>query len=457
MPAIPTNASAAPKPTLMEADFEGLNLNSGENHNADKEHTLGVQGAHQKRKRYRDKGRRSRKGKEAAVEDVSSNTADEVTEAGNVSEAEPEGEDHAPTSYSLSDTETVATEPLPRFRPLPQLPTGSFIQVPILARYELRDSSHDTDGEDDIDQGLFATQNIEQGTRIISERPLFTLPAPGDQLSELMEAHNNLSKPEQNRVWNLRPAAPEASDQLRNLRFLTDRLASDLQNIFLKPEGTRTNKEKATLQKMQPKLENAANVWRIAARWHANRCAMTDLPEDQRSGLPKGTPITRLFIERAQIRHSCVPNCFASYDPNFGRMNVHVTRDIATGEELTLSAFADNMYYKDAEDRGKELAAWGLTCDCEACAEGDAKFEMHQAARQRAHTRVVMLLDYLTRLEKEEFSEVWMDVAYISVCKLTHTPGRAARRSRPRSSHYPRPQGHRLRERRDCSLAQRAR
>jgi hypothetical protein len=272
--------------------------------------------------------------------------------------------------------------------------------------YELRELPSTGDNGGNNEQGLFATEKIEEGTRIISERPLFTLPAPGDQLYELMLAYHNLPKSGQERIWNLRPAAPEASEQLRNLRFLTDRLAFDLQNIIFKSEAIRTEEEEATLDEMAPKLQNAMNIWRVAARWHANRCSMTDLPMEQRAGLPKGTPITGLFIERAQIRHSCVPNCFASYDANLGRLNVHVTHDIVAGEELTLSAFADTNYYKNAEHRKEELSAWGLTCNCEACDEKHAKFKTHEAARQRAHARVILLSDILTRLETEEITEV---------------------------------------------------
>lgn len=323
--------------------------------------------------------------------------------------AEPDDANDARAPSRLSDAESVATEPLPQFhfgRTLPQLPTAPFSKVPVLAHCELRELHSASDNNDDNDQGLFATQKLEQGTRIISERPFLTLTAPGDQLDELMLAYESLTKADQEQIWNLRPAAPEASEQLANLRFLTDRLAYDLQNIIFKPTVTRTTVEQGILDEMLPKLQNAMNIWRVAARWHANRCSMTDLPMDQRSSLSQGTPITGLFIKRAHIRHSCVPNCFASFDANVGRMNVHVTRNIAAGEELTLSAFADNMYYSIAADREQELSAWGLTCNCEACDRQHPAFKTHEKSRQRAHTRAVLLSDVLTRLESEELAEV---------------------------------------------------
>ncbi|KZM26896.1 uncharacterized protein EKO05_0011380 [Ascochyta rabiei] len=399
MPPKPSTVPAASKPAAAQADPDGLSLNKS---------AQGIQHTNAKRKRYREKRRRSNKSKHFSSGDAPATTTKPISETASASEVEPEETNSRAIPSSPSDTDTIATEPLPRSqygRTTMPYSAALFVDVPVVAYFELRDLPSAGHDEGDHDQGLFATQKMERGTRIISERPLFTLPAPGDQLAELMAAYDNLSKSDRTRIWNLRPAAPEASEQLHNLRFLVDRLNSDLQNIFLKSEATRTHEEQTALDKMKPKLEHAMNVWRIAARWHANRCSMTDLPEEQRAHLPQGTPITGLFIERAQIRHSCVPNCFASYDANRGFMNVHVTRDIAAGEELTLSAFADNMYYKDAQDRSEELSAWGLTCDCEACDKKHPKFELHEAARRRAHTRVILLVDLLTRLEKADFTQ----------------------------------------------------
>ena len=436
MPPKSSKSPTASKPPIelnlaaVEDDISGLTLNDGEVHDIDEKSAPIGPGAKARRRRNREKSRRLERSKDAEADDAASKTPkerDSISEAGN---AEPN---------DVSDTDTIATEPLPQFRldhpPRHVMPISlsclqadtscSSIQaplvgVPILAHYELRELPDTGDNEDDHDEGLFATQKIYQGTRIISERPILTLPAPGDQLQELVPAYYNLPKVEQERIWNLRPAAPEASEQLQNLRFLTDRLAFDLQNIIFKSDGARTKVEEATLEEMAPKLENAMNVWRVAARWHANRCSMTDLPAEQREYLPKGTPITGLFIERAHIRHSCLPNCFASYDANLGRMNVHVTRDIAAGEELTLSAFADTTYYKNAADRKEELSAWGLTCNCEACDEKHPKFQTHEAARQRAHTRAILLADTLTRLDvDEQFSEVPLMFFAMSQFKLT--------------------------------------
>jgi hypothetical protein len=306
-----------------------------------------------------------------------------------------------------AETRALATEPPP---PKPELkhafPAISPVEVPVLPRYEFREFSRVNGGKEDTDQGLFATQKIEKGTRVISEQPILTLSAPGDQLDELMSAYQRLSKEEQTMIWNIQPASPNASAQLQDLRFIIDRLVLGLKTIILKPRADRSESEQNKLDSMAPKVEHAMNTWRLAARWHANRSSLINSPMHERLNLPDGTPITGLFILRAHIRHSCVPNCFASFDDQRGCMNIHVTRDIKKGEELTLAAFADTNYYNNAAERAKELGAWGLTCSCEACDETNPRFVVHEGARERARARAVILNDILTRLDKSDLPDV---------------------------------------------------
>ncbi|KAF1927483.1 uncharacterized protein M421DRAFT_180710 [Didymella exigua CBS 183.55] len=393
----PSTASAAQARATDGINFDRLALGDGRELKADEQLPPSSTGEAAKKRRYKKRTRRSNNSKSAAVGVVE-----------DIAETEPNNANVDGAESPTSDTDTVATEPFPQFqlgRALPQHPRAFYVEIPVLAHYALRELPNVGDDEDDNDEGLFATQKIEPGTRIISEQPLFTLPAPGDQVPQLMAAYENLSESDQERIWKLRPAAAEASDALMSLRFLIDKLAVELQTIMYKSEAERTAEEKTTLSEMRPKSQFAMNVYRVAARWHANKCSLLDMPLDQRADLPNGTPVAGLFIERAHIRHSCVPNCFASYDADLGRMNVHTTRDVAPGEELTCSSFADTMYYSNAKDRKQELFSWGLTCDCEACDEKHPKFNVHETARQRAHTRAVLLNDVLTRLEKEDMTE----------------------------------------------------
>ncbi|KAF2995499.1 hypothetical protein E8E13_000445 [Curvularia kusanoi] len=356
---------------------------------------------------YAERRRRYREKKRAKNREEESSTGFSVT-AG--SEAD------VSVQSLRTDTDTLAPEPL---RPRPQLKKPSpqqrditEVKVPVLAHYELRKLPKANGDKEDGDQGLFATQKLTQGTRIISERPLLTLTAPGDQLEDLISQFKLLSPTDQERVWDIRPASPEASSQLKYLQLLVDKLAKEIKPIVHKPLVDRTNAEQAWLVAMAPKLEHAMTVWRLAARWHVNRCSMIDKPMHERYRLPPGTPITGLFIERARVRHSCVPNCFASFDASRRLMNVHVTRDIAPGEELTLAAFADTLYYNTAEERALELEEWGLKCNCEACDTTHPRFNVHEAARTRAHARVILLNDILTRLETQPLPEPDLTTAH---------------------------------------------
>ncbi|KAJ4338325.1 hypothetical protein N0V87_004093 [Didymella glomerata] len=399
-----TPAAQAQAP--LETDLNKLSSSEDQEQKVGDKHPPSVPGKKKKKRKNKNRTNHgSRPSKSATVED-----ANDLPETESVGEAGFEEVNGTGTISPPSDTDTIATEPLPQFRfgrTLPQTPGGSYIEAPVSAHYELRELPSVGDDEDDNDEGLFATQDIGAGTRIISEQPLFTLPAPGDQVPQLMAAYENLSTSDQDAIWNLRPAAATASDALMNLRYLADALHADLENIEGMPEKRRTAQDKKILVEMPSKLQYAMNVYRVVARWHANRSSLVNIPLEERDTLPNGTPITGLFIERAHIRHSCVPNCFASYDAELGRMNVHVTRDIQEGEELTCSSFADDMYYSNAVDRKEELFNWGLTCECEACDSQHAKYETHETARTRAHTRVVMLTDTLTRLERgDDLTEV---------------------------------------------------
>lgn len=436
-----------------ETDLNRLNIGADQEQKVGGEHPPSAQGSKNKTRKDRKRPNRGSKlSRNAKVEDT-----DDAAETRSVGETELKKINGTGTTSPPSDTDTIATEPLPQFwfrRALPQTPGGSYIEVPVLPHYEVRELASVDDDEGGNDEGLFATQKIEEGTRIISERPLLTLPAPGDSVPRLMGAYGNLSESEQDAIWNLRPAAATASDALMNLRYLADTLHADLENIEGKPDKDKTLDDRRNLIEMPSKLQYAMNAYRIAARWHANRSSLLSIPLEERDDVPNGTPITGLFIERAHIRHSCVPNCFASYDAELGRMNVHVTRDIQPGEELTCSSFADNMYYSNAEARKEELHNWGLRCVCEACDAKHAKYETHETARTRAHTRVVMLNDTLTRSERgEDLTEVRVPSS-TGKCTAKRTTGRTQHGTEAAPRPDPRPQDQWLRKRRKRPLAQ---
>jgi hypothetical protein len=314
-------------------------------------------------------------------------------------EWEDDEPEYVPPSPAVSYASTVPTLPLDDElddeldNGLLASPSWQPIEVPVLAHYELCNIPGVNN-----EQGLFATEDIEPGTRIIAERPLFTLPHPGDQLPELMAAYSNLSPLDRHCVDSLRPAHPSTTEQLHNIDEITTKIFAEIHPILIKPSADRTPNENSVFEFLMPKFTYATRVLHTAARWHANRCSMTNLPQDQRAHLPAGTPVSGLFLLRSQMRHSCVPNCFASYNPTTTHLTVHTTRPIAAGDELTVSAFADDMYYLDASARYTRFATWGLTCACEACDTAHPAYDTHESARQRTEARAVLTHAFLSRL-----------------------------------------------------------
>jgi hypothetical protein len=288
--------------------------------------------------------------------------------------------------------------------------------VPVLAHYKL-DVVPGSSGADlsppatTIEKhGLFATQTIKAGTRIIWEAPLITLPAPGDQVTDMMDAFESLEAWEQEMIWSLNPADSSASQLLTYMaEQITSKLAL-IKEIADMPEDERTQEEQDILCNVFPKIAKASEWFRIAARWHLARYSLIDLPELERNNLPKGTPITGLFIETARLRHSCVPNCYAKYNPTTNLMTVHTMKDIKKAEELTTNTIS-SVYYHTASQRAAELKAkFGTTCDCEACNPSHHKFNKHETSRLAIHTRAIDLERFCTQLEIIERESVHTDL-----------------------------------------------
>lgn len=297
-------------------------------------------------------------------------------------------------------------------------------QVPVLSHYELRTisplsgdqteaiSDRDTVGGNE-EYGLFATQNIKEGTRIICEAPLFTLSASslGNQIKAVRAAYDRLAYSDQERIWDLKPSSQEASEELMVLGATVRPVVITIGAILCKLEENRTKEERQELKSDGWKLGDTLETLRLYARWIPNHQSLINLPESERHGLPPEAPVSGLFIEASKLRHSCVPNCYVSYNSTTKRMAVHVLRDIEPGEELTASAITDTMYYDTADARKQRLfEQFGIKCACEACDSSHPSFKMHQTAREMAYARVVMVADFCTRLETVEFESVQADL-----------------------------------------------
>lgn len=69
----------------------------------------------------------------------------------------------------------------------------------------------------------------------------------------------------------------------------------------------------------------------------------------------------RLFLKISRINHSCTPNALADWNSKIERQTVHLTRDVALGDEIAIS-YCDPR--EEFEVRRKNLHGWNFTCDC---------------------------------------------------------------------------------------------
>lgn len=269
--------------------------------------------------------------------------------------------------------------------------------VPVLAHYK----SGVVPGT--REHGVFATQMIVGGARIICEVPLISLPAPGNQVDGLVSAYDALSAEDQEKFWNLNPAKPSTSTLLSEME------RKIMPKLMALTEEAHTEEEKRILDGRFAELERSTECYRIAACWHNARYSLVSHIPYESFPLPEETLITGLFIETAQLRHSCVPNCFARINPDKAVMTVHTMRPIAQGEELTINTI--DIYYNIVDVRATELhTRFGTTCTCEACLPSHTKFKKHQDYRLANYTRAIQVDDFCTRLDIIDHASVRVDL-----------------------------------------------
>lgn len=75
-----------------------------------------------------------------------------------------------------------------------------------------------------------------------------------------------------------------------------------------------------------------------------------------------------VFVHAARFNHACNPNACFNWNAQIGKETVHTMRDIAEGEEITIS-YVDVQH--DKRLRAWELRHYGFVCGCAACGDED--------------------------------------------------------------------------------------
>jgi hypothetical protein len=235
--------------------------------------------------------------------------------------------------------------------------------------------------------GLFATQDIDAGTRIISEGPLITLPTHGNHVMKLVDAFDELKPYQQQKIRCINPASSTAFPLLT---ALAGKIHENLALLvkFIEKNNHRCTKElKTFLDEYWRGIGKVFDMSPLAARWHSANYPLAQPATN--------TPVSGLFIETAHLRHSCIPNCHANYNPNTNLMTVQTTHAISAGDELTLPTIT-GVYYHTASMRAAELKSrFGFTCTCAACDPSSPQFVLHESLRLQIYVRTLHLEHFL--------------------------------------------------------------
>lgn len=126
-----------------------------------------------------------------------------------------------------------------------------------------------------------------------------------------------------------------------------------------------------------------------------------------------------VFRGISRINHSCVPNSQANYHEGKGLFNVHATRDIGVGEELSISYLPEL-----GAVRGKRVErlrdGYGFECGCVACdlgskvgRDGEERRVEMQRRLERYAERVGQVEDLKETKGDEKMGELEMMVAFV--------------------------------------------
>ncbi|KAI9693397.1 MAG: hypothetical protein M1820_009326 [Bogoriella megaspora] len=251
--------------------------------------------------------------------------------------------------------------------------------------------------------GVFATKPIKYGTRILCEKPLIAI-------RDTCYTQDNVEK------------------AYRNLDL-------DAQRAFLNLASAHTIDPAAWPAGYFPEpLCAVAATSRSVYSIYQTNCV--DISTDHGIG-------SAVFEVMSRINHSCLPNCFFSWNKKLQKETVHAIRDIGEGEELFV-AYCNLIKAKD--ERADKLRAYGFDCGCQACLDEDSEDEdgNPQETSDDRRYRLEQLaddLDYYRRLpevavhakqmnpithaqeqiqllEKEGIADLNLSSAYRSLAKL---------------------------------------
>ena len=151
---------------------------------------------------------------------------------------------------------------------------------------------------------------------------------------------------------------------------------------------------------------------------------------------PADEPISRtaVFCTICRINHACRPNAHIAWNPSLGVQTVYALRQIACGEEGTVSFVGAHALAPTPERRARLERTKCFVCACEACSlEGDARAKSEDRirkiaiaeARLHAPTDVIAHVEELWQLTAAEGAPlIWQRAAVLAAMMHAKQAGR---------------------------------
>lgn len=99
-----------------------------------------------------------------------------------------------------------------------------------------------------------------------------------------------------------------------------------------------------------------------------------------------------VFPKISRTNHSCVPNAQGNFHDELGRFNIHATRDIETGEELTLNYLQELGAAREVRQE-RLMSGYGFNCECAACDMSSSKGRDGEKRRVKMHEELAKYVE----------------------------------------------------------------
>ncbi|KAK6441155.1 hypothetical protein LTR95_002626 [Oleoguttula sp. CCFEE 5521] len=209
--------------------------------------------------------------------------------------------------------------------------------------------------------GLFATQLIPAGTRLLAEKPLFTVASE----SEAYAASRRLGSHDRKTFLGL--VGGDARERSKRLwveagGHTVKEVVRDVANVIGKRNGAIT-------WPRAPSYLNARSIFL------SNNFALSTSPS-----------MRAIFPNISRLNHACVPNTEANWNANLDHFTVHTLSPVREGEELTLSYLESHGAV--TADRREALRGFMFECSCAACEMGTPAAQQGEISRADLQIKV---------------------------------------------------------------------